>query len=136
MRLSYLRQFCRASAFASICLLALDLTPNNQISPQPWRRRAKNKVRLIFAIDTENESDVNYELSDWLQDAQPPAIVFDPQVAAPQGSSDLAAIVFGGDDVERSSLSQRVAREQRRPVPTLSLERKGHFESRLTAETC
>jgi outer membrane receptor protein involved in Fe transport len=63
-------------------------------------------AEIDFAIDSENDSELNYELSDWLQDAQPPTIVFDPQVGTSDSSSALIASIFGSDSVDESLLSQ------------------------------
>jgi outer membrane receptor protein involved in Fe transport len=115
MRLSNIWQFCLVAGFVCNSLIDHELNGQEMDLPPAVLTDDGEQGEVNFANDSANDAEVNYELSNWLQDAQPPAIVFEPQVASPQGSSDLAEIVFGGDEVDRSLLSQ--ARRARATSP-------------------
>ncbi|MCA9125225.1 MAG: TonB-dependent receptor [Planctomycetaceae bacterium] len=106
MRLSQFRQYCLVSAFVCSRFFACDLRGQEPDQPAAVVTESEDQTEIEFAIDSENDKDVSYELSDWLQDAQPPAITFDPQVGSPDSSSALIASIFGSDSVDESLLSQ------------------------------
>ncbi|MEO8495281.1 MAG: TonB-dependent receptor, partial [Planctomycetota bacterium] len=110
MRLPRFRQFGPTGIFVCFVLL-LDYQVRSEESDGPSSvavdgDAAEEADIALHSSEPEDDAEDSFALSSWLQDAQPPAITFNPEVATPQGSSDLAEIVFGGDDVDRSLLSQ------------------------------
>ena len=110
MRFLKSRQNLLASMLACLLTIAAPVrSEEKEKTDQPTRASIDDAAGLEadFALDRSAwEADANVELSNWLQDSQPPAITFEPQVAIPDSSSELAAIVFGSEDVSRSLLSQ------------------------------
>ncbi len=126
MRLADIQQIFLATTIACTCLSAGQLL--GQVPNQAATATDSNEQPEIeFAIDTEDESEANFELADWLQDAQPPAIVFDPQVDTPDSSSALIASVFGSEEVDRSLLSQTRRARATSPGADIVLGAEGRF---------
>lgn len=106
MRLSAIRRFCLAIAFACSHLLTSHGSGQEAVQPPGVVTEDGGDAGIDFAIENQDESEGHYHMSEWLQDAQPPAIVFEPQVAAPDSSSALIESIFGSDNIDQSLLSQ------------------------------
>lgn len=127
MRRSDLGQLCLAISFTCYCLSAGQLTGHEPNPTATTVTASGESAEIDFAIDSEDETEVDYALSDWLQDAQPPAIVFDPQVDAPESTSALIASVFGGDDIDRSLLSRARRARATSPGADIVIGAEGRF---------
>ncbi|MCA9122316.1 MAG: TonB-dependent receptor [Planctomycetaceae bacterium] len=97
---------CLLSVFAYHSLIAGSLVAADIDSAATVVSDGDLSHDIEFAIDSDESSEAAYDLSDWLQDAQPPAIDFEPQVSGSESSSALVASIFGSDAVDESLLSQ------------------------------
>ena len=120
MRLFETRRIRLARLLACLLLIAPSLRAEETDQPISVFVDNGEDLEADAIVDlSDSVADGDFELSSWLQDSQPPAILFEPQVSAPQSSSELAAIVFGSDDVDRSLLSQ--ARRARAMSPSTDI---------------
>lgn len=87
-----------------------------------------------FAVNaSEDAEESDFELSNWLQDAQPPVVEFEPSVQSPTAATDLAASVFGDTDSNRSLLSQARRARTHAPGTNIVLGSEGRF--RVTSDS-
>lgn len=133
MRLSELWQLRAASII--ICSLLGDRVLSGDESGQPTEVSVlrSSDIDPKFAVRSSEDADeTDFELSNWLQDAQPPAITFEPTVQSPTRAADLAASIFGDGDSNRSLLSQTRRARSYSPGTNIVLGSEGRF--RVTSD--
>lgn len=134
MRLPELSRLALASAVVYSLLTGRVLSEDDFDQPAEVSIASDSDIDAEFAVESSDEAaESDFELSSWLQDSQPPAIVFDPSVQSPTAASALARSVFGDTDSNRSLLSQARRARTLAPGSDVVVGSEGRF--RMTSDS-